>query len=158
MAKKLVHVHFDAAQWAAVDTAIDAVESAWDPMLVALDADVRSAPKMGDRTEGFCRGAHRAMQQNPGKLPRELDIDEMGRCLASHDELAQRRIRIARLFAKLDDTDTALGIDVMSAALHGYAALKLHQEADGLDGLRRDLGRHFRRPKRRKTDEAAEPA
>lgn len=158
MAKKLVRVHFDAAQWAAVDAAIDAIEQVWDPMLVALDADMRTAPKMGNRTEAFCRGAHHAMHQNPGKLPRELDVDEMGRCLASHDELALRRTRIARLFAKLDDTDTALGIDVMSAALHGYASLKLHRQADGLDGLRRDLGRHFRRPKRRKTDEATAQA
>lgn len=158
MAKKLVRVHFDAAQWATVDAAIAAIEQAWGPMLVALDADLRSAPKMGDRTETFCRETYHGMRRNPGKLPRELDVDEMGRCLASHDELAERRLRMSQLLAKLDDTDIALGIDVMSAALHGYAALKLHRQADGLDGLRRDLGRHFRRPKRRKAVEATEPA
>lgn len=126
-------------------------------MLVALDEQARTAPRMGARTETFCRGTHRAMQLNPEKVPRELDIDEMGRCLASHNELAMRRVRMARLFAKLDDTDTALGIDLMSAALHGYGALKLHRQADGLEELRRDLGRHFRRPKRRKARETAEP-
>lgn len=158
MAKKLVRVHFSAEQWAAVDAAIATMELAWSPMLIALDDEARTAPKMGSRTESFCRGTHRAMQQSPEKVPRELDIDEMGRCLASHDELAMRRVRMARLFAKLDDTGTALGIDLMSAALHGYGALKLQRQADGLETLRRDLGRHFSRPKRRTPRGPAEPA
>ena len=159
MGTNLATVHFDAAQWAAVDAAIEAMERAWEPMLVLLDPGVRArSTKMGHRSEAFCRSAHRVMRENAHTLPRDLDLDEMSRDLASHDELALRRTRIDRLVEKLADTDIALGIDVMAAALRGYAMLRLNGQAHGLDGQRRDLSRRFEKSARRKPGEAAAAA
>lgn len=158
MEQNLANVHFDAAQWAELDAALDTVERLWDPMLVVLPRGRRGLVKMGNGSEAFCRTALRVMRDNPRQLASNIDLVEMARDLDSHDALAARRTRIDRLVEKLTDTDTALGSDVMTAALRGYAQLKLHGKAAGLDGLRRDLGRQFEKAARRKPGEAVEAA
>lgn len=159
MAQNLASVHFTAAQWAALDETISAMERAWEPMLVVLPPGGRNrTKKMGDRSEAFCRNAHRAMCESPHAVPRDMDLDEMGRDLASHDELALRRIRIDRLVEKLIDTDIALGSDVMAAALRGYAHLKVSGRAEGSQVLCDGLGRQFAKRRRRTRAAVAEPA
>jgi hypothetical protein len=144
MSQNIANTHFDAGQWAAVDKAIAALELAFAPMLVALEADVRRRMvKMGDASEAFCRKSLDAMRENSTLLPRNLDVAEMGRDLATHDALATRLARLSRLMEKAGDTDTALGSDVMAAALEGYAFLKIAGKGEGLDGLRRELGKRF---------------
>ena len=76
-------------------------------------------------------------------LPRDFDVDEMRRDLASHDALHARVVRLQKLLEKAHDTDTALGSDVMVAALEGYAFLKAAGKAEGVDALRKLLGRRF---------------
>ncbi len=153
MGQNLASVHFEGAQWAELDTAIAQVERLWEPMLVVLGlAGRRSAVKMGDGSEAFCRAAYRVMLENIDVLPRTLDVAEMGRDLATHDALALRHTRMSRLMEKLLDTDIALGSDAMTAALQGYAQLKLGAQVDGLDGLRRDLGKRFEKTARKKPD------
>ena len=145
MSQNLADTHFDAAQWAAVDQAMAALEQAWSPLLVALDGngERRRLVKMGDGSEAFCRKAHDLMAENGALLPGNLDVPEMGRDLATHDALETRLARFNRLHEKLRDTDTALGSDVMMAALDGYAFLKISGKGEGLDGLRRGLGKRF---------------
>lgn len=108
---------------------------------------------MGDGSEPFCRGTYRVMRDNPHIVPFDVDVAEWERDFVSHDELAQRRTRIDRLVAKLDDTDVALGSDIMTTALRCYAHIKLSGQAAGLEGLRRDLGRRFEKGPRRKIDQ-----
>lgn len=159
MGQNLASVHFDATRWGEIDTTIDLLEELWEPMLVVLGPDVRRRTvKMGDGSEPFCRNAHVAMRKSRSRMPSDLDVDEMGRDLASHDALAERRIRIARLMEKLADTDVALGSDVMVAALQGYAQLKLGGQADALEGLRRNLGKRFEKAPRKKAEPAANDA
>lgn len=152
MGQNLASVHFTAEQWAELDGAIGVVEALWEPMLVVLPRGRRGIPKMGDGSEPFCRGTERIAKENPRLTPMGVDLDEMGRDLATHDALALRRTRIDRLAEKLTDTDVALGSDVMAAALQIYAQLKLNGKSAGLDGLRRDLGRRFDKSPRKKPD------
>jgi hypothetical protein len=155
MGQNLASVHFNESQWAAVDDTIGTLEQLWMPMLVPLGVEGRRrAVKMGNGSEAFVRNTRHVMLDNAAQLPRSLDLDEMGRDLASHDALAQRRARMAKLMELLLDTDIALGSDAMAAALQGYAALKLGGQVDGLSGLRRDLGKRFEKAPRRKPDES----
>ena len=110
--------------------------------------------KMGDASEPFCRKAFTAMRDHPAIVSRAVDLDELARDFASHDALAERRMRFDRLLAKLDDTDVALGSDIMTASLKGYALLKLVGDGEGLHGLRRDLGRRFSRKRRSRGERA----
>ena len=76
-------------------------------------------------------------------MPRDFDLDEMRRDLESHDALHTRIVRLQKLLEKAHDTDTALGSDVMVAALEGYALLNVAGKAEGTDALRKLLGKRF---------------
>jgi hypothetical protein len=155
MSQNLADTHFDATQWQAVDAAMDTLEQAFAPMLAPLDPNTRRRlVRMGDASEAFCRKSRDAMDKNRGLLPRSLDVDEMGRDLDTHDALNARLARLAQLIEKVQDTEIALGSDAMVAALEGYAFLKIAGKGEGLDGLRRELGKRFTSPAARK----AEPA
>ena len=41
---------------------------------------------------------------------------------------------------RLDDSEMALGSDVMAGALHGYGLLKMLGKGSGLDVLKQDMG------------------
>lgn len=144
MSQNLATMHPDAQQWAAVDNALEAIEQALLPSTVKLSPDERKRlPKMGDGSEAFCRKALDVMSQNTGILPRDFDVVEMRRDLEAHDAFGVRMVRLSRLLERVRDTELALGSDVMVSALEGYAFLKIAGKGEGLNGLRRELGRRF---------------
>jgi hypothetical protein len=145
MSQNLASVHFDDAQWANVDQALDALEATWKPILVALagPGQRRRLTKMGDGSEAFCRKALDAMRANRHIVPATIDLEEMGRDLHSHDALNARLSRLVRLVEKVEDTDMALGSDVMVSALAGYQFLKIAGKGEGLDAVSRDIGKRF---------------
>jgi hypothetical protein len=145
MSQNLASVHFDAAQWQALDQALATLESTFGPVLVALQGTGhrRRLAKMGDGSEAFCRKAYDAMRANRSLLPGNFDLDEMGRDLASHDALNERLMRLLQLVEKVRDTDMALGSDVMVAALAGYHFLKIAGKGEGLDAVNREMGKRF---------------
>lgn len=157
MGQNLVSVHLDAAQWARIDELLDELERAFAPAVVVLaPGHRRRLMKMGDASEPFCRRAASAMRDHPDIVARAVDLDELARDFASHEALVERRMRFDRLMEKLDDTGVALGSDIMTASLKGYALLKLIGDGIGLDGLRRDLGRRFSRRRRPRGEGASE--
>jgi hypothetical protein len=144
MTQNFAATHLSNEQWAAVDAAIDQLTAALEPALVALSTDQRQrVVKMGDGSEAFCRTALDVIAQNAGLMPRNFDIDEMRHDLASHDALSARVVRLTRLLEKAHHTDMALGSDAMVAALEGYAVLKAVGKHEGVDALKKLLGRRF---------------
>lgn len=136
--------HLTAEQWAKVDEAIAALDTALAPMLVALSADARQrVVKMGDGSVAFCRAALDVISANAGLMPRNFDIDEMRLDLEAHDALNARIVRLTQLLDKAHHTDMALGSDTMVAALEGYAYLKTAGKSEGVDSLRKLLGKRF---------------
>lgn len=158
MSQNLISMDLSAEQWAAVDAALATLETNLAG-LIALPAGQRSRLiKMGDKSETFCRQAVAVMGENPAVLPRNLDLDEVRRDLATHDALRPRLMRLERLFEKANDTDTALGSDVMTAALEGYAFLKIAGKGEGLESLRRTLSERFNRSAKAETVAGSQPA
>ncbi|WP_460760714.1 hypothetical protein [Lysobacter fragariae] len=145
MSQNLASNHFDDAQWAQVDQGLDVLETAIEPMLVALNGPGvrRRLVKMGDGSEAFCRKTHDAMNTNRHLLPSTFDLEEMARDIKSHDALGIRLARMAQLMEKMRDTDMALGSDVMVIALAGYQLLKIAGKGEGLDAVSRDMGKRF---------------
>lgn len=159
MSQNLAATHFNDAQWSAVDQAIAALEQALSPLLVSIGADDRRRlVKMGDASEAFCRKALDVMAENSGVLPRNLDVDEMRRDLTTHDALNARLARLTRTLEKAHDTDQVLGSDVMASALEGYAFLKIAGHGEGLNGLRRDLGKRFEKSGPRQSEPEPVPS
>ena len=64
------------------------------------------------------------------------------------DQLRPRLTRMSRLIERGNDTDAALGNDIMTVALQAYGLLKLTGRAEGMESLRRDLSGVFNRSKR----------
>lgn len=144
MGQNLVATHLTGEQWSQLDAALAQVQSALEPMLVAVSAGAKKTMvKMGDGSEAFCRKAVGVMEENIGLMPRDFDLGEVRRDLAAHDALNDRIIVITKLLERMRDAEMALGSDVMVASLEGYAVLKAVGKGEGVQALKRMLGKRF---------------
>lgn len=144
MSQNFASRHMSDEQWAKVDAALSALSEALEPILIGLRPDERQrVVKMGDASEPFCRQAANVIGENLELMPRNFDYAEMRRDLSSHDALNARMVRLTRLLERVQHTEMALGSDVMVAALDGYAYLKTAGKGEGVEALKRMLGRRF---------------
>jgi hypothetical protein len=143
MSRNIISITFDDKALSAIDTAISTLEGELQG-LVDLSADERRGlPKMGDKSEAFCRQTLNVLAQNPQVVPPSLDLAEAQRDLQALDTLRSRSLRLRQLVGRVEDTELALGSDVMSAALDGYALLKVLGKGSGLEALRKEVGARF---------------
>ena len=158
--KNLVSLSFSEEDLAAVDTALGVIEEKLAPLLSLAPDEVRGLFKMGEKSEVFCRSVLQVLEQNPQVVTPALGLDEANADLATLDALRPRLRRLKLLTTRGEDTLLALGADVMSASLEGYALLKVSGRASGLEDQRRELGssRFARGPRREEDEPAAEPA
>jgi hypothetical protein len=145
MGQNLLSLQLSPEQLTAIDTALPTVESSLSG-LIALTPDQRRAlTKMGPKSEAFCRQTLTVLSQNPQVIPPSVNLAEAQADLVALDALRPRLARLARLSERADDTDAALGSDVMAFALEGYALLKFAGKNQGLEGLRKELSARFAR-------------
>ena len=143
MMKNLVSFNLSDTQLAAVDAALQALETELLG-LVALPAGTKKrSPTLGAKSEAFCRQTLRVLAENPQLVPATMNVAQAQRDLQMRDQLRQRSVRLTKLMSRLDDTDFALGSDAMQVASQGYALLKVVGRAQGLDDVRKDLGTRF---------------
>lgn len=155
MSQNLVSLSFTEAQLAAIDQALADLETHFAG-LIALTVDQRrSIRRMGEKSEKFGRLALSALEQNPQVVPPSLTLGDALQDLATLDQLRPRLQRLQRLSERAVDTEAALGSDVMSVALQGYALLKVAGKNQGLEGLRKALGARFMRGPREADQSAA---
>jgi hypothetical protein len=121
MSQNLISLQLSDAKLAVIDQALDALEATLAE-LMSLSADQRrSLSKMGDKSEAFCRQTLTVLAQNPQVVPPSLDLAEARRDLGALDDLRGRSARLRQLLGRVEDSEMALGSDVMSAALEGLA-------------------------------------
>lgn len=154
MSQNLVSLNLTDEQVAAAMAGLQQIEAAL-PGLIALESgERRGMLLMGPRSEPFARQALRVLEQNPGIVPPSLNLTEARTDLTALDKLTPVLERLRTLTARVDDTVTALGSDVMDVALEGYSQIKLSGGAHGLDELRRELAGRFAKTRRK----VAQPA
>lgn len=153
--QNLISLTFDETQLSAIDTALNELETQLSG-LIALNADKRrKLARMGDKSEAFGRQALTILAQNPQIVPPGLGLADAQSDLATLDQLRPILSRLQRLTERASDSDVALGSDVMTVALQGYALLKVTGRNQGLEGLRKELGARFAKPSRQ--EEELEP-
>lgn len=131
---------------ARLDSLIAKAQALLQPLLVSVTpATKKVMVKMGDGSEAFCRKALEVMEENLSLMPRGFDLDEMKRDLAERDAIDARVVKLTRLLEQLRNTQMAVGSDVMVSALEGYAVLKAVGRGEGVQELRKLLGRRFDR-------------
>ncbi len=143
MSQNLLSLSFTDEQLIAVDNALTALEAALSG-LISLTADQRKGlARMGPKSEAFCRQTLTVLAQNPQVIPPSIDLAEAQADLTALERLRPRLARLQRLNERAEDTDDALGSDVMAFALEGYALLKVAGRNQGLEGLRKELSARF---------------
>lgn len=148
MGQDLISLAFTAAQLTDIDRALDVLEARMAALVAIPAEERRQLAKMGGKSEAFCRQALEVLAASPDTLPRNFDLAGIQQDLATLDLLRPRLVRLARLHERATDTETALGSDIMSGALEGYALLKVVGKSEGLAGLRAALSARFARTRR----------
>lgn len=137
------------AQLAAIDAALEALESNLY-MLISLDPRERDGMnEMAGPTEAFCRQTLMRLMLNP-QLGGHVapDLAQANEDLRALDLLRPRLERIHRLGERANDTQLMLGNYVVMASLVGYSVLESAGRQQGLEDLRDRLGpRRRRRPR-----------
>ena len=145
MSQNLISLTLTADDYAAIDQAIAILEARLSG-LIDLSADERRGiVRMGDKSEAFCRQTLSLMTENRGMVPADVGLDEAVNDLSQLDLLRRRTIRLRQLAGRCEDSETALGSDVMSTSLEGYALLKVLGKGSALEGLRQEISARFNR-------------
>jgi hypothetical protein len=145
MPQNLISVDLSDADYAEIDAALATLARHFATLIDLSAEERRNLTKMGDKSESFCRQALVTLDQNRQLLPPNLDLAEAQRDLQHLDRLRARLPQLQVLHGKLDDTIMALGSDVMTTSLEGYALLKVMGQGSGLEALRQGMSARFAR-------------
>jgi len=151
--QNLISLNLSAQDTADLDAALDTLRRVFAPLIVLQPAQRRELYKMGDKSEVFCRQTLSLLADNPQIVPPNLGVAEAQADLVALDLLRPRLMRLRQLMERADDTEMALGSDIIGVALEGYALLKVSGKGEALKGARKELSARFAKGAR-----AAEPA
>ena len=98
---------------------------------------------MGERSESLCRQTLMLPGQNAQLIPPGYDLTEAQHDLATCDLLHSRFSRLRQLNRKAEDTEMALGSDILIAALEGYALARAIGKGAGIDALKETMATRF---------------
>ena len=143
MTQNLATLNLTDAQVTAVNAALTELETQLAGLITLSASTKRSARKMGQKSEAFCRQTLRVLEQNPQIVPPNVSCADALADLNAIDVLRPIMVRLSRLSDRAADTEIALGSDVMAMALQGYRLLKLTGRSEGLETLRQQLGERF---------------
>ncbi len=154
MSQDIVSLSFTAEDLAVIDAAIATLEAKFAPLVELSVEDRRTLAKMGEKSESLCRQTLMVLAQNTESIPPRYDLAEAQRDLATLDALRPRFSRLRQLIRRADDTEMALGSDILSAALEGYALAKVFGKGAGLDALKEAMATRFSSKRRAAKPEA----
>lgn len=151
--QNLISLNLSAQDTTDLDAALDTLRRVFAPLIALKPEQRRELNKMGDKSEVFCRQTLSLLAANPQIVPPNLGVAEAQADLAALDLLRPRMMRLRQLMERADDTEMALGSDIIGVALEGYALLKVSGKGEALKGVRKELSARFAKGAR-----AAEPA
>lgn len=155
MSQNLVSLSFTEAQLSSVEQALAEIETQLSGLIALSKAQRIGLPKMGVKSESFCRSALSLLSQNPQIIPPSVSLANAQADLVALDQLRPFVQRLQRLSERAADTELALGSDVMATSLQAYALMKVAGKNQGLEALRKDLGTRFAKSPRTPEPKAA---
>mgnify|MGYP006167457301 CR=1 FL=1 len=144
MKQNLIKLAFDAERLNRLDSAIQTAENELADLISLPDDEIQGLLKMGGKTEPFCRKVIDVMAENPTVVPASFGLEEARADVAALDALRPRLRRLQKLVQRAEDTQIALGSDIHTAALEGYALLKATGHSEGLEAMRKELGARWK--------------
>lgn len=149
MSQNLLTLELTDGQLALIGSSLDAVEGALGGLIALDNGTRRQLMKMGDKSEAFVRQTLTLLAQNPDVVPPGLRLADAQADLVALDRLRPVLARLQRLVERAEDSEMALGSDLMSVALDGYRLLKTTGRNMGLEGASEAIGARFARRTRR---------
>lgn len=146
MSQNLLTLNISTQDWTDIDAAFTVLETKLGAKLIDLTPEQRSElTKMGNKSEAFCRQALIVARQNAASLPPQTvtDLTAEEGDLAEIDKLRPRLARLTALKEKADDSELALGSDIMVFCLAVYGVLKAIGQGTGLDELKAQMKARF---------------
>jgi len=156
--QNLISMNLSATDLQDVDAALETLRRVFAPMIALETQQRRELFKMGDKSEAFCRQTLAVLAANPQIVPPNLGLAEAQSDLAALDALRPRVLQLQQLAERADDSMLALGSDLMSVSLEGYALLKVSGRSEALKGARNALSARFMRGAREASPEEEAPA
>ena len=141
--QNLISLNLSAQDLADVDTALATLRRVFTPMIALRPEQRRELYKMGDKSESFCRQTLTVLAANPQMVPPNLGLAEAQADLNALDVLRPRLVQLRQVLERADDTEMALGSDIIAVALEGYGLLKVSGKGEALKGARRELSARF---------------
>lgn len=149
MSQNLISLLFTKDQQAAVLALLAQILQILSGTITLEPDERRGLTKAGAGSDHFIRIVYLALQQNPGIVPRNFDLAEVEADLAAHDLLLPILTMLQQVLARVEDTRTALGSDLMVAANRGYALLKANGSADGLEDVLNEASYRYAKKRRK---------
>ncbi|WP_158883744.1 hypothetical protein [Rhodanobacter sp. L36] len=143
MSQNLVSLTLTPEQLTAIDAALTVLESNLAGLIALQPSQRRELFKMGEKSEQFARQTLNVLANNPQIVPASLGLADAQADMAALDALRPRLQRMKQLVERGEDTEMALGSDIMNTSLEGYGQLKLSGKNQGLDGMRQELSSRF---------------
>ena len=143
MSQNLVSLSVSDEAMKEIEAALASLEKHLDGLISLSVAERGELVKMGPKSETFARKAHDVLVQSPDILPRSFSVEEFGADIRALDQLRPVFLRIAALAGRAEDTEMALGSDIMNAALDGYRFAESAGKGTALDELRAQAAVRF---------------
>jgi hypothetical protein len=131
-----------------MDDALSTLRRVMTPMIVLQVDDRRELNKMGPKSEAFCDQTLTLLENNPQIVPPSLGLAEALADRAALDLLRPRLQQLRQLVERADDTEMALGSDIMSVALEGYRLLDVSGKGEALKSARKELSARWAKKRR----------
>lgn len=148
VSQNLISLQLSDEDIAALNTLMADMESRLRGLLALDNATRRQLTKMGDKSEAFVRQTMLVLTQNPEIVPPALGLPEALADLKALDQLRPLLHRMQRLVERMEDSEMALGSDLMNVALEGYGLLKVSGRNKGLEGASEALSARFSRSRK----------
>ena len=156
--QNLVNLTLTDTQLANVNAALTTLENELSGLIALSATDKRTMRRMGVQSESFSRQALQVISQNPQMIPANIPVSDAIADFKLLDQLRPCLSRLTRLVERCNDTDAALGNDILTVALQAYGLLKLTGRGEGMETLRRDLSGMYRKRRPAKPDGAERKA
>ncbi|MBB1087828.1 hypothetical protein H4F99_04915 [Lysobacter sp. SG-8] len=155
--QNLISLTLSEQDLADLDAAIATLQRVFTPFVALQPSDRIELKKMGPKSREFCEQALTLLDNNRQMVPPNLGLDEALADRTALEHLRPRLQQLHQLVERADDTEMALGSDMMAIALEGYRLLEVSGKGEALKSARRELSTRFAR-KRRPTDPEPDPA
>ena len=144
MKNHIVDATISAESTVAMNAAATTLRTEVDLFGIQLDdAQRKHSQKMGTRNETFSREMMEFARQYPQLMPAGIDVAALERDLVARDKVTPLLFQLTAMVRILEDTHTALGIDLFNGTRALYKAVKPIAEINGVQDIISRIGQRF---------------